>query len=106
MQHLTISIPHQQGRDEAKRRLQGNMKTLRLQHGHLLSEIHETWTDDRVDFALAGMGQTVTGHMEVTDNLVHVSVALPWLLQMLAGTIRQQIGTQVGHMLEGPDKPK
>ena len=95
MQNLTISVPHQHGKAEAKRRLQENIGTLRQQHAHMFSEVRETWEGDTMRFAVSAMGQTVTGSMSVTEDAVHVVVALPWLLRMLAAPFRQQLESQV-----------
>src|SRR4051812_25219311 len=85
MSNLTATVPHKLTRDEAKRRIQDQLGQLRQQQGQLLQNLQETWTGDRMDFSVAAMGQTVTGHLVVEDQAVQVEVALPWMLAMLAG---------------------
>src|SRR4051794_9918048 len=87
MQNLTASIPHRLGRDEARRRIQGEIAKLRQQHGSLLHNVQEDWTGDRLDFAASAMGQSIRGHALVEDQAVQVEVELPWLLAMLAGPV-------------------
>ena|ERR1043166_8397470 len=99
MSNLTASIPHQLTRAGAKRRIQDQVGTLRHQHGSMFSELKETWNGDRMEFAATAMGQAVSGHLTVEDHAVQVEVALPWLLTMLAGAVKQGIEQQVKHVL-------
>jgi putative polyhydroxyalkanoate system protein len=102
MQNLTATIPHQLTRAEAKRRIQDGIAELRRQHGGLLHDLRETWKGDRMDFAVAALGMTVTGHLEIDDRAVHVEVALPWLLSKLAESVKRQIQQQGRDLLGGP----
>jgi predicted metal-dependent hydrolase len=106
MQELTASIPHQLSRAEVKQRIQKQLGTLR-QSEAMLVNVNQTWTGDRMDFTLHAMGQAVSGHLLVDDRAVHLSVALPWLLRALAGTIRQSIERDVRQLLtvSAPEKP-
>src|SRR5436190_2955305 len=102
MPNLTASIPHQLTRADAKRRIQDQVGTLRQQHGSMFSELKETWTGDRMDFSATAMGQSISGHLMVEDHTVQVEVVLPWLLRLLAGTVKQGIEQQVKHVLALP----
>ena len=105
MENLTATIPHRLGRIEARRRIQEQLGELRKQHGNVLQEIKENWNGDRMDFSVSAMGQSISGNLVVQEQAVQVEVAMPWLLAMLAGTVKQQIEQQGKRMLEGP-KPK
>ena len=107
MSNLTASVPHSLTRAEAKRRIQGQIGTLGHQHGSPFSGLRETWTGDRMDFAATAMGQLISGHLTVDDHTVQVEVALPWILNMLAGAVRQGIEQKVKQVLaiRGPDTP-
>ncbi len=106
MSNLTVTIPHKLTRGEAKRRIQEQIAGLRRQHGSMFSDIKETWQDDRLDFSLTAMSQTVSGHLTIDDTAVHLEVVLPWLLNMLAGKVKSSIEQQ-GRLLLGnsPHKP-
>lgn len=105
MPNLTASIPHQLTRAEAKRRIQDQIGVLRRQQGALLANIQETWKGDAMDFSLHAMGQSISGHLAVDDQMVHLDVALPWLLAMLAGAVKQRIEQQ-GRLLLGSGHAK
>ena len=106
MPNMTASIPHQLTRAEAKRRIQDQLGTLRQQQGSLIASIRETWTADRLDFSVHALGQPISGHLTVDDQVVHVEVALPWLLSILAGAVKDKIEQQgrllLTHSLQPP----
>jgi putative polyhydroxyalkanoate system protein len=91
MSNLTVNIPHQLTREEARRRIQDEIDQLRRQHAGLLSRLDDRWMGDRLDFTLVALGQTVTGHAIVEDTSVHLEVVLPWMLAMLAGPVKERI---------------
>ncbi len=101
MENLTISIPHQLTRDEAKRRIREQMGAVRGQVS-AIGSLQETWEGDKMVFSLSAMGQPISGHMTVEDHKVNVEVALPWLLRMLAGTVKQNVEQQVRGLLDRP----
>lgn len=104
MQNLTGSIPHRLTRDEARRRIQSEIANLRQQHGHLLHNLNETWTGDRLDFSMSAMGQSIRGNLVVGDRAVDIEVELPWLLAMLAGPVKQRVEREGQLLLSGPAK--
>jgi Putative polyhydroxyalkanoic acid system protein (PHA_gran_rgn) len=101
MQNLTASIPHRLGREEARRRIQAEIGTLRREHGALLHGIQESWAGDRLGFSFSILGQPIRGHAVVEDQVVHLEVELPWLLAMLAGPAKLRVDQQGRKLLSG-----
>jgi putative polyhydroxyalkanoate system protein len=99
MQNLTINIPHQLGRAEARRRVQQEIDQLRQQHGGMVSRLEDRWTGDRLEFTVAVLGTTITGWAVVEDQVVQLEVVLPWMLAMLAGPVKQRIEQQGRNLL-------
>jgi hypothetical protein len=102
MPDLTASIPHQLSRAEVKRRIQEQTVAVRQQYGAMLANLQESWTGDTMQFSLSAMGQPISGRLTVDDQAVHVTVALPWLLRMLAETIKPRIEQQGRLLLARP----
>ena len=94
MPDMTASIPHQLTRAEAKRRIQEHVGIVRQQYGSVLMNLQETWTGDAMAFSFTAMGQALSGRLNVDDQAVHVTVALPWLLRMIAETVKPRIVEQ------------
>ncbi len=97
---LTLSIPHALGRVEAKRRLTDGLEEARARLGAVATSIDESWTDDRLDFRVVALAQTVTGHIDVLEDRVELEVELPWALGMLAERIKNKVTRQGVLMLE------
>jgi hypothetical protein len=101
MPNLTLSVPHQLGRAEAKRRIQEQLDQAQRQFGAMVSAVEQRWTGDHLDVTVRGGGQSVTGHADVEDSVVQVSVELPWVFALLAapikGAIEQQARRALGH---------
>jgi hypothetical protein len=100
MQNLTLTVPHQLGRDEAKRRIQEGIGQLQQQHGNLLGQLDQQWDGNTLQFKTTVMGQSISGHAVVEDSVVRLEVALPWMLAMLAGPVKNRIEERGRKLLE------
>src|SRR5438270_9702926 len=100
MPDMTVTIPHQLGKAEAKRRIQRQIGSLRNQHGALFSDLSENWTGDTMLFSLTAMAQTLSGRLEVSEQAIDVAVALPWMFQMLEGLIKPRVEEAGRRLLE------
>ena len=88
---IIISIPHQLGRDEARRRIEaGFAKVLNLLPGSGgVRSAH--WDDDRLTFSVAAMGQTVSGVIQVLDAVVTMEIELPGVLRVIASGLTERL---------------
>ena len=80
---LVVSIPHQLGREEARRRLKAGLARA-ASSIPVLQVDEERWEDNRMIFRIRALGQAASGHIDVADDHVRVEVRLPWLLQRFA----------------------
>jgi hypothetical protein len=96
---VVVTIPHQLGRDEARRRLENGMGQVRSQLAGVGASVENHWTDDRMTFDVAVLAQTISGRIDVGDNEVRLEVDLPWMLAMLAEKITGRIARQGTLML-------
>lgn len=81
---LVVTVPHQLGRVEARRRLEEGVTSLKAKFGDKVSSIDERWSGDRLDIDVKALGQSVAAVLEVTEEHVQVEVQLPWMLAMIA----------------------
>lgn len=100
---MQVAIPHQLGREEARRRLKQSNHQIGDAIPGGMANVTSNWTsEDRMEMSIQAMGQNLTGHIEVAENEVVLAMILPpalgFLEPMIAGTIRQQ-GER---LLEGP----
>jgi hypothetical protein len=94
MPNLTMSIPHQLTRAEAKRRVQEQVAQLRRQAGRILTSLRETWNGDTMEFTLTATGITLSGHVYVEDRAVRFDIPMPWPLSTLLEGLKPQIEQQ------------
>ena len=81
---ITVSIPHRLGKDEARRRVEAGLTSVR---GHLSSVLHvdeEIWSGDALACKASALGQQTSGTIMVAEDHVRVDVMLPWALGLLA----------------------
>jgi hypothetical protein len=95
---ITVSIPHQLGRAEARRRIEAGFgKIIHLLPGST-GNCSERWDDDRLVFSVAAMGQTVAGVIDVLDAAVTMEIELPGVLGMIASGFKDRL-QKMGQLL-------
>lgn len=95
---VTVNIPHDLGRDEAKRRLSTGFGRIREQIGGKAIGLDQSWEGDRLHFTAGAFGQRLTGRAEVLEESVRIEIDLPWFLASLGEKLRQRIG-KAGRLL-------
>ena len=96
---ITVSIPHQLGRVEARRRIESGFgKITQLLPGGAGGNCTERWDGDRLVFRVAAIGQTVTGVISVLDAAVLMEIELPGVLGLIAGGLKDRL-QQAGQLL-------
>jgi hypothetical protein len=97
---LVVTIPHNLGREEARRRLHEGLSGVESRFAGYLSVHEQRWTGDHLDFHVAALKQDVRGTVDVGAESVTLSVELPWMLAVLAQKAKTLIGKQGQLMLE------
>ena len=91
MREITVSIPHELTRAEARNRIEaGIVQTLR-ENTSLPLQHTRAWDGDTMSFSVQAMGITIPGRIDVADQLVWVRVSLPFALALLANVIKPSI---------------
>lgn len=99
---VTVRLPHELGREEARRRIEQGFGSLeeQLAGASLKMRFQERWEGDRMHFSGGPFGQKISGHVDVGDEEVVVEVVLPALLAALADKIRGRLSNQGARLLE------
>lgn len=100
---ITVSIPHELGRAEARRRLDEGFGRFEKQFSGA-TDLQRAWTGDRLGFSLKVMGQGISGHLDVADTLVRIEVLLPAFLAMIAGKLTGRLQKEGQVLLEDRSK--
>jgi Putative polyhydroxyalkanoic acid system protein (PHA_gran_rgn) len=100
---VMVNIPHTLGKEEARRRIEQGFGQLRQQMtGGLAGMLafQERWEGDRLHFEGSGMGQKLTGRVDVLADSVQVQLDLPEVLAALADLITARVTTEGQKLLE------
>ena len=86
---MRVPIPHQLGREEARRRLHARSGELAGMMPGGMADVTITWpSEDRMAIAVKAMGKLVNAAVEVGDSNVVVEVDLPLALKLLEPMVR------------------
>jgi hypothetical protein len=91
---FVATVSHELGRRAAKQRITASLYHIRAQLAVFASAVEEEWIEDRLDFRLTALGQTIFGHIDVFDDVVRIEVMLPGMLGFLGGVISSRIREQ------------
>jgi putative polyhydroxyalkanoate system protein len=100
---VTVNIPHSLGKDEARRRIEQGFGRLQQQLGGGLAgmiKFTERWEGDRLNFEGGGLGQKISGRLDVLADSVRVELDLPEMLAALADKITGALKKEGQKLLE------
>jgi hypothetical protein len=98
---VSISVPHQLGQAEARRRLETGFASLRKQltGGLPLVSVNERWEADRLHFDGGALGQKINGRIDVLPDAVRIEVDLPEILAAIADRVAGRLKTEAQKLL-------
>ncbi|HUZ91904.1 MAG TPA: polyhydroxyalkanoic acid system family protein [Methylocella sp.] len=104
---IVITVPHNLGVAEAKRRLAEQLEHLRRDYIDKLAYSEVNWDTDTADLRVVVFGQTVTGKICVMSDSLRIEVQLPWILAALTSKIQGVLQTKAEESLRiGYTPPK
>jgi hypothetical protein len=95
---ITVRIPHQIGRAEARRRIESGFARMIHSLPGGTGECSERWEGDRLVFSVGALAQTVAGVIDVDDAAVTMEIQLPGVLGLLASGLKDRL-QKAGHLL-------
>jgi putative polyhydroxyalkanoate system protein len=98
-QPIEVDLPHQLGKDEARRRIANNVHKLQ-EHIPGGAQVQSGWVGDQLNLDVAAMGQSVTAAIDVLEDKVHLKVLLPPMLGMFSGMIQAALQKKGSVLLE------
>jgi hypothetical protein len=98
---ITVIIPHKLGKAEARARLVGGFDRLKDQiAGAGIAKFQQAWAGDQLHFSARGLGQSITGRIDVGETDLRIEVDLPAFLANLADKISGKLKEQGRLLLE------
>ena len=99
---VTITLSHDLGLEEARKRVRDGFGKLKGQMtGGMMFKFSEEWQgDDKLVFTARGLGQNITGQIDIFPKHVRIEATLPGLLATIAETITGRVEKQGRLLLE------
>ena len=88
---ITVNIPHQLGRIEARKRIESGFATIVRQLPGGAGNSSERWDGDRLVFSVVTMGQTIAGVVDVLDSSITMEIELPGVLGIVARGLKGRL---------------
>jgi putative polyhydroxyalkanoate system protein len=102
-QPIEVDLPHNLGKDEARRRIANNVHRLE-EHIPGGAQVQSGWAGDQLNLDVAAMGQSIKATVDVQDTKVHLKVLLPPMLGMFSGMIQAALQKKGDVLLEDHSK--
>ena len=102
-QPIDVDLPHNLGKDEARRRIANNIHKLE-QHIPGGATVQSGWTGDQLNLNVQALGEAVQSTIDVEERKVRVRVLLPGMLGMFSGLIQGALQKKGNILLEDHHK--
>jgi Putative polyhydroxyalkanoic acid system protein (PHA_gran_rgn) len=99
---ITITLPHELGQAEARRRLDQGFASIGQQATGGVTgfvSFQKRWEGDRLQFEGGALGQKMTGRIEVLPESVIIQIDLPELLAALGDRLLSAVKQQTQKLL-------
>ncbi|HWI88476.1 MAG TPA: polyhydroxyalkanoic acid system family protein [Sphingomicrobium sp.] len=102
-QPIEVDLPHNLGKDEARRRIANNIHRLQ-DHIPGGAQVESGWTGDQLNLRVQALGEAVQSSIDVEDRKVRVRVLLPGMLGVFSGLIQGALQKKGSVLLEDHHK--
>ena len=102
-QPLDVDLPHNLGKDEARRRIANNVHKLE-EHIPGGARVQSGWSGDQLNLTVAAMGESINATIDVMESKVHLKVLLPGMLGMFSGMVQAALQKKGSVLLEDHSK--
>ncbi len=103
---IDVDLPHKLGKDEARRRIAGNIHKLEKHIPGGTSRVESSWEGDTLHLQVEAMGQAVNAKIDVMEAKVHCRILLPGMLSLFAAPIEAMLRQKGDTLLLEDDKKK
>ena len=96
---IEVDLPHKLGREEARRRIAGNVHKLSDHIPGGAADVKSNWVGDQLNLDITAMGQTVAAQIDVQETKVRCRVMLPGLLALFTAPIEAALNRKGSDLL-------
>jgi putative polyhydroxyalkanoate system protein len=88
---MNLTVPHTLGKDEATARLNHFLERIQEKYESEVSELHQQWDGDALDFRFRTYGINIKGRIAVGEDKLDFNGELPIAAMMFKGKIESGI---------------
>jgi hypothetical protein len=99
MPKINLSVAHNLGRDEAKRRIANLMADSRARFADKVTDVVESWNEYLDTFSFKAMGFSVSGTLEVQPAQVLIEMNVPFAAYLMKARIESEIRAHAQELL-------
>jgi hypothetical protein len=99
MPKINLSVAHQLGQEEAKKRIASLMADSRTRFAGRISNVAECWSSYVDAFSFDAMGFSVSGKLDVQPAQVLIEMTLPFAAYPFKSRIEEEILTHARQLL-------
>ncbi len=85
---ISITLPHDLGTAEAKRRVQDQIERMRKEYVDKIGQSQVNWTGDQAKVDVSALGQAASATIDVLPDTLRIEVELPWILAALTSKVQ------------------
>ena len=78
MSSINLKILHQLSKEEALSRIKNLLSNLKQEHRDMISDVHESWRDNKGNFSFKAKGFNLAGDIVVNESTVQINSDLPF----------------------------
>lgn len=91
MPKLHLSVDHNLGQEEAKKRLAGLIAQSRAQFANHVSEVAEAWEGYTDIFSFRTMGFSISGRLIIEPSQAHIELQFPFAALPFKGRVERDL---------------
>jgi len=99
MPDIKLSVPHKLSPEEARQRITKLISETKSQFGNSVSDVKESWVDNRGTFSFRAMGFSVSGNLQVEPSTVEVEINLPFAALPFKSRAEKEISNRAKELL-------
>ncbi len=101
MPKISLSFPHELGKDEAVARIHKAIESEKVKKSNIVTHSTEKWVGgDHLDWTMTIFTYPISGTLDIKDAAIDVTLDLPMAATMVTGMIKNQLGQQIAGMLK------
>jgi len=99
MPSVSMTVPHAMGQEQATERLKGFLDLVKDRYQDKVSDLTQSWQDNKLTFGFSTFGFKISGDMNVEPTEVKLNATIPFAAMIFKGQIEQALRGELTKVL-------